>query len=38
MDAVLMDKMEDILSACEYNGGGHIIPFRKYVAECWEHC
>lgn len=29
MDVALMDKMEDILSSCEYNGGGHIRAVKK---------
>lgn len=29
MDVALIDKMEDILSTCEYNGGGHIRAIKK---------
>ena len=36
MDVAVMDRLEDILFSCEYNGGGHKYPFRKCVAERWE--
>lgn len=36
MDVIEMNKLEDILSAVEYNGGGYKYPFRKCVAKCWK--
>lgn len=30
MDVAVMDRLEDILSSCEYNGGGHKYPFDRH--------
>lgn len=38
MDVIVMDKLEDIASSIEYNGGGYKYPFRKCAVECRERC
>ena len=34
MDVIEMNKLEDILSAIEYNGGGHRKPSKQCAAQC----